>query len=69
MLEREFYCVACRKKVTIPANDICVKVYKNKRVPGGSPALVGHCNKCSTQVTKFIKKDSKDRMIQKFGLC
>jgi hypothetical protein len=69
MLERQFYCVSCRKKVTVPTEDICVKIYKNKRVRGGSPALIGHCNKCDTRVSKFIQKDKKEAMINKFGKC
>ncbi len=65
--EREFYCVKCKKRVTVPAEDICVKVYKNQR--GDSPALVGHCAKCGTKVTKFIKADSTAAMAKKFGRC
>lgn len=67
MNEKQFYCVACRKKVMLPASDICVKVYKNKKT-GTSPALVGQC-KCGTNVTKFIKRDSVAAMRQKYGSC
>jgi len=69
MLERQFYCVKCRKKVVVPAEDVCVKTYKNKRIRGGSPALVARCAKCDTKVTKFIKADHKVAMIKKFGRC
>ena len=64
--EREFYCVKCRKTVTLPASDIKVTVYKNARFTNGSPALVGEC-KCETKVTKFIKHDDKERLKSKYG--
>lgn len=69
MLERQFYCVKCQKKVTVPAEDICVKTYKNRRVKGGTPALAGRCPRCDTRVTKFIKRDKKEAMVKKFGRC
>lgn len=69
MLERQFYCVACRKKITVPAEDICVKTYKNRRVKGGVPTLVGNCPKCDTLMVKFIKRASKEAMTKKFGKC
>jgi hypothetical protein len=64
--ERDFYCVKCRKTVTLPASDIKVTVYKNARFAGGSPALVGEC-KCGTKVTKFIKHDDKEKLKSKYG--
>ena len=67
--QREFYCVKCRKRVAVPANDICVTVYRNKKVKGGVPALVGSCKKCDTNVNKFIKRNDKEKLINKFGRC
>ena len=67
--QREFYCVKCRKRVSVPADDICVTVYKNKKVKGGVPALVGACKKCDTNVNKFIKRNDKDKLSDKYGRC
>lgn len=64
--EREFYCVKCRKTVSLSASDIKVVVYKNARFANGSPALVGEC-KCGTKVTKFIKHDDKEKLKTKYG--
>lgn len=67
--QQEFYCVCCRKRVKVPADDICVKVYKNYKIKGGVPALNGICKKCDCNVIKFIKHENKQRMIKKFGKC
>lgn len=66
--EREFYCVKLRKVVTCKTEDICVKVFKNKR-SGNTPALRAICPKTGIQLTKFIKRDSADKMIEKYGKC
>lgn len=63
----QFYCVACRKRVTLKDSAICVKVYSNKKT-GSTPALRGKCS-CGTNVTKFIARDKADAMIKKFGKC
>lgn len=68
--QRQFYCVSCRARRMVPADDICVAVLKNKKVKGGVPALVGKCNKCDqSKMYKFIKRDDKDKMIEKYGKC
>lgn len=66
--ERTFYCVKCRKKCIVPAQDICVKVYRNPKT-GSTPALRGECGKCGTTCTKFIKRDSLSAMKKKYGSC
>lgn len=68
MKQTEFYCVKCRKKVMCDPDDMCVQIFKNKKT-GESPALRSVCPKCDTNLTKFIKRDSTDRMIEKYGKC
>ena len=69
MKEREFYCVSCRSRVMVPAEDICVKIYKNKKMVGGKvPTLKSYC-KCDCKLTKFIKHKDTNKMIDKFGKC
>jgi hypothetical protein len=67
--ENEFYCVKCRKRVKSHEDDICVKIYRNKKIKGGVPVLVSSCNKCDTNLNKFIKHDSKKEMIKYYGKC
>lgn len=67
--ETEFFCVKCRCTVKLPSSNISVKVYKNARFINGSPALVGKCNKCGTNVTKFICHNDKDKLEKKYGKC
>lgn len=64
--QKEFYCVFCRNRVTCKDKDIKVVVYPNKRV-GKVPALKCKCSVCGTNLTKFIKHDSQDSMIKKYG--
>ena len=64
MKTNEFYCVACRKRVTIGSNDICVSKLKNGRY-----ALKAYCGKCDCHLTKFISNDSVSKMKSKFGKC
>ena len=66
---RQFYCVKCRKKVTSSADDICVKKYTNKKRKGGVHALRSQCNKCDTNLTKFVKNSQVEKLIEKFGKC
>ena len=68
MKQNQFYCVLCRKKVMVPKDQMCVKVYKNKRA-GPTPALKAYCKKCDTPLTKFIKRASAQKMMDKFGRC
>ena len=63
----EFYCVSCRKRVK--GDDICIKTFRNKRVKGGVPTMVGECSKCSTSVFKFIKHSNKAKLTEKYGKC
>ena len=70
MTERQFYCVKCRKRVTLSTDDICFKNIKNSKMIGGNvPALVGKCRECNTNLTKFIKHDSAVTMKDKYGTC
>jgi hypothetical protein len=62
--QTEFYCVSCRKRVKSKPSDICAKTFKN-----GTPALVSHCEKCDTNLTKFIKHNSLKKMEKKYGKC
>jgi hypothetical protein len=64
MKSNEFYCVACRKKVTISSGNICVTKLKNDRY-----ALKAYCGKCECNLTKFISNDSVPKMKSKFGKC
>lgn len=68
--ERQLYCVSCRALRTIPADDLCVKIYKNpKMYDGKAPALRAQCPHCGTNLTKFVKHDAVDRLIDKYGKC
>jgi hypothetical protein len=69
MQENEFYCVKCRGSVKVPKKDICLKVFKNKRVKDGVPALRAHCKKCDTSLTKFVKHSDKNKLMKKYGKC
>lgn len=68
MKTNQFYCVSCRKKVIVSADDICVKYIKNSRV-GRIPALKGECSKCDTKLTKFVKRDDAKKLEKKYGKC
>jgi len=65
--QNEFFCVVCGKRVKANADDMYVKVFKNKRVKGGVPALRARCDKCEYNLTKFIKHADKDKMVKKYG--
>ena len=67
--QNQFYCVVCNQRVTLPEDEICVKVFRNPRMDGGTPALVGYHERCDSNLTKFIKHNSVDRMINKYGKC
>lgn len=66
--ENEFYCVSCRARVKSDSDSICVKVYNNSR-SGPTPALKGECSSCGAKLTKFIKRDSTEKMVSKYGKC
>ena len=68
LTETEFFCVKCRCTVKLQTNKIKVKVYKNSRFVNGSPALVGSCGKCETNVTKFICHADKEKLEKKYGI-
>ena len=67
MTEREFYCVSCRKRVTLHADDICLKSYTTKGRK--TYALRGACGKCDHMLTKFVSKDHAAKLKAKYGTC
>jgi hypothetical protein len=68
--QTEFYCVGCRARVKEHPDDICVKVYKNKRMYDGKvPTLKSQCHRCGVNLTKFIKHDATAAMTAKYGKC
>ena len=72
MKENEFYCLKCKKRVSIKKNDICFKNFKNsKMVNNGkkAPALVAECNKCETNMVKFVKHKDSKKVEEKFEKC
>lgn len=60
--ERQFYCVICRKRVTLPKEDVGVNIDK-----AGKPRLKGYCKYCEGPVFKYIKWASEDAKTKKFG--
>ena len=70
LTQKQFYCVSCRAKKTLKDDDICVKIFKNKRMYDGKvPALRGVCPTCDTNLTKFIKHSATESMQEKYGKC
>ena len=68
--QNQFYCVKCNKRVTVKADDICVKIYKNYKMPGAKiPTHKAECQTCETNMIKFIKHDLTTKMQQKYGKC
>ena len=68
--EKQFYCVYCNEKRTEKSHDICVKLYKNRKsISGKIPTLKSKCHVCGTNLIKFIKHNSTDAMIKKYGRC
>ena len=61
--EQEFYCLFDRDRVK--AYDIGIKLQKNSK--GIQPVMKGICNKCGTNVNKFIKKDLYEYYVDKYG--
>lgn len=68
MRQNEFYCVKCRKIVKVGNDDICLTFIKNKRI-GKIPALKAECNKCETNLTKFVKVDDVEKLEKKYDKC
>ena len=62
----QFYCVSCRKAVTVPHDDICFKTLKNPKRKGGVPCLRGQCPKCSTKLTKFVAVKDAPKLKSKY---
>lgn len=64
MAPTQFYCVACGKKHSVPADSICVRKTRN-----GQAQLVGECQKSGYDVYKFIKQSSYAAAKRKYGSC
>lgn len=64
----QFYCVKCRKRITLSKDDICFRDVKNYK-RGVVPMVTGSCGKCSTTVNKFVKVSVADKMANKYGDC
>ena len=67
MNKNQFYCVKCRKRVTLNADDIRITSFNNKKVGRKIPAMVGNCRSCDTRVSKFIPVDDKDKLVAQYG--
>ena len=68
--QNQFYCVKCRKAVTLKPQDICVvKLRNKKRVGGFMHATRGECGRCGTRVHKFITVASVKATENKYGKC
>ena len=72
MKDNEFYCLKCRKNVSIKKEDICFKNYKNsKMINNGkkAPTLVAECSKCDSKMVKFVKHKDSEKLQEKFEKC
>lgn len=70
MTERQFYCVGNKKRVTVPADDICFKNIKNSKMPGGKmPALIAYYEKLDCDLIKFVKHSKAAALKKKYGTC
>lgn len=67
MGERMFYCVKCKARVTIKADDICFK--KVKTSIRTVNMLKGYHSKCGVACHKIISDDSAPKMMKKYGKC
>jgi hypothetical protein len=66
--QQDFYCVACRSKVTAHKNDMGVQSFRNKKAKGGTtPTLRSVCQHCGYNLTKFISPKNKKEMSIKYG--
>ena len=59
----------CCKRVKLSENDIRVRSFKNRKIPGGVPAMVGYCPSCGGNVVKWIKHDDNTRLTNKYEKC
>ena len=67
MKQNQFYCVSCRKRVSVYVDDICFKFIKNKNMYNGKmPVLKSECPKCDTNLTKFVKHDDAKKLQKKY---
>ena len=64
MAPNEFYCVSCKKRITLKTKDIRMKVLTN-----GNPAKSGICHECNTSLFKFTSKANWDSDLKKYGAC
>jgi len=72
MRENEFYCLRCRKRVSVKKDDICFKNIKNsKMVNNGkkAPVLFAECQKCDAKLIKFVKHKDSEKFENKFPKC
>lgn len=66
--QNQFFCFKCKARCSCTADDMGVKVYKNKKMTGGKvPTLKCKCPKCGTNMTKFIKNADEKKMTEKYG--
>ena len=63
----QFYCVKCRKRVTLKPDDIRIARFNNKKVGRKIPAMVGNCRLCDTTVCKFIPVDDENKLTEQYG--
>jgi len=63
----QFYCVKCRKRVTLKPDDIRIARFNNKKVGRKIPAMVGNCRSCDTTVCKFIPVDDENKLTEQYG--
>jgi hypothetical protein len=67
LTQMEFYNVGTGRTFKAKKDDIDVVKMKNKKIKGGVPALRAWHEKSQTYFYKFIKPDSYQRMVDKFG--
>lgn len=67
MKERQFYCLSCRKRVTLKKDDIRITRFNNKKVGRKVPAMVGNCESCGTFVSKFICEAIEADLVVEYG--
>ena len=58
--QNQFYCVSCRKVVTVPVSEIKVVTLKN-----GNPAL--RATYKGNKLVRFISKSDEPKMVKKYG--
>lgn len=63
--ERQFYCVACKKRVMSSSKDMYVTCYKTSTRKVNT--LKGVCPISNTNLTKFISESDKIKLTKKYG--